>query len=148
MSANALKVDGLRALEHGQMHGVMGGLVEILQERQRRLAEIAFDPNALAELEQPQPQAVAVGRTFERPLLHERFHETVSCCLGQVRVGSQYAERELGGSVALEGTEEIERLAYAADAVTHRSHLRVRRCRTQMMTVGRQCFILGKWQTT
>jgi len=69
MAADAFQVHHVGAVEHGEMHRVVAGLEQVLQERQCRLAQLLLAGHVLAQLEQADAQLVAGRR-----LLHQAQH--------------------------------------------------------------------------
>jgi hypothetical protein len=82
--ADLLRVQHVGAVAHGQVNGLVGGLVEVLHEGQRRLAQPDLDRNQLAELEQADTEDVAAFGPLEQAKLAELLAQPVGGALGQV----------------------------------------------------------------
>jgi hypothetical protein len=115
---DALDVDGLAAVEHGQVAGLAGVVDEPLEERQCLVPEVHLLHHQPAELEDPQPQPVAAGA---RVALHqaggvEVHHEAVDGGLVQPQALGQLGDPELG-VLRREGVEDRHRPLDGLDAV-------------------------------
>ena len=100
----------LRAVEHDELHVLVRHLVQVLEERQRRLAQPVGARREHAELPQleadPEP---AVGATFEHALPGELRAEPVHGGEGQPGRRSELGEGLPAVGRVLEGAEERQR---------------------------------------
>ena len=71
MAADLGDVDDLGALADAEVDGLVGALVEVLEEGHRHLEQGALDGGAHAELEEAAGEAVAVLGLLEQPVVDE-----------------------------------------------------------------------------
>jgi len=88
-----LDVDNVGAVADGQVHVLVGGLVEVLQERQRRLAQCDAARGEGGDLPQAQSDVVAAGFVaLQRAPCGQRRGEAVRGGQGQVGAAGDVGE--------------------------------------------------------
>ena len=95
MPGDLLDDQDLRAVEHAELHGDLRGLVQVLQERQHRLAQLQPDRRQAGDLEQAVADAVPVARLFQPAEPDHPVGGPVRGRAGQPAPGDQRGQREL-----------------------------------------------------
>jgi len=90
------EVQDLVALEHAEVDGLVCLLEQLLQGRQRRVAQDTPLPHELTQFEQVEAQAETGGGPREQPFVDHHPGEPVDGWLGYPRPGRQLRQRELG----------------------------------------------------
>ena len=103
----------LRAVQHAELHGDPRGLVQVLQERQRRLAQFQPDRRQARDLEQAVPDAVPVAGLFQPAEPDHAVRGPVRGRAGQPAPGDQDGQRELA-VVRVERAEDRRRAVQPA----------------------------------
>ena len=105
MAADLGDVDDLGALEDAEVDGLVGPLVEVLEERRRHLQQAPFDRRAHAELEEPAAEPVARLLALEQPQRHQVAGEPVHVDLASpVRSRSSASVRWASSAVNAKST--------------------------------------------
>src|SRR5579863_7383682 len=94
LSTDLLDVEHPQAVTHGEVHGLVGGLVEVLHEGERGVTEAALGRHHAPELEQPHPERVPLEPALERPELHELVRQTERRRLGKTGAAGQLGKTQ------------------------------------------------------
>lgn len=95
--------------------------LEILEEPQRGVPQVALAPHSCAELEKPQAELVTPASSLQRAFCHERGDDAMRGCLGQCSPLGDLAERQSVGTILAEHLQDREGLGHDQDATVRRA---------------------------